>query len=237
MIAMLESLKSRGVVCLTAFVIISSLFACAPATQVESAGSSSSNKLADESNDDDAIADVEIPKCTRKNCPEVKYKVELVDLSTGGAMSTLRGETSTSLTWGFKIVKASSGNEVRQILVDLSDTPSEGRVELKENTAVMMGVFSAATSGSIKVRWRDVDYCKVKYSTPSDCSDIKKEIGAMDNSENFSFTIDKSAKELEIEQLEAKKKQMGTINCAMGIFGAFTGNMAGVANCLGMFGN
>ena len=210
--------------------------ACAPETQVESAGTST-NKLADNNEDDNAVADVPMPKCTKKSCPEIKYKVDLVDLTTGSLMSSLRGETSTSLTWGFKIVKASSGNEIRQVLVDLADTPSEGRVELKENTAVMMGVFSAASSGSIKVRWRDVDYCRVKHSTPADCSDIKKEIGAMDNSETFSYTIDKSAKELEIEQLEAKKKQMGTINCAMGIFGAFTGNMAGVANCLGMFGN
>lgn len=214
-----------------AFLLLS--VGCAPDTQVESAGASPGKLSNDdaEGKDEPRKRDTD---CTKSSCAEVKFKLRLVDMKTGSNVTSFRGESIDKTAWGVEPERVNSSGPEREVQVTFDDLPSALQKQLKQPQAAAVGTFIDATSGSLKVRWRDMDMCRVKHSKIDECDNIDKAIAGIDKTESVSYTIDRSTKQEQMDQAEQQAKTAEMMGCGIGIFGAFMGKMDGITKCLGM---
>jgi len=186
---------------------------------------------------DDVTAPVEAfaaTDCQPDSCDPVSLVVHLVDMTTGGDIDELKGFSKEQVTWGLK-VSPEGVDGGRTLLLRVDSAPQELQVALKANTVVLMGTFNTTTSGSINVVYRDSSYCKAQNGGTA-CDDITVNLAKFDKQKSIAYRILQGAQDAAnaeiLQQNQALKSQQDKQNCLAGLFGVFTGNIAGVASCV-----
>lgn len=206
----------------------------APTSTNASAGETTEAMGTTGSAGDEAII---VSDCTSKaKCPKVEIEVQLIDMATGDTVNSLKGVTLTQVAWGLKALPTDSKAAGRKYLLKINDESTDVEVSRKANTAIAMGSFATATTGSLTATYRDVDYCKLNSKKPDDCTDIDQEM-SLDQTQEVAFTITQSSQQQAQAAAEAKQKQaqsnVNNAQCMAGMFSVFTGKIGGIAGCAG----
>lgn len=219
--------------------ITAALTACGPSAQrAEIVDDGSRTSAADQNKPDPNAAAVPVDAtpsdCTPRSCPELRWKLEVVDPQSGGVLEGAKGWINQLLAWGVRI--SSPEKSPRRALVKVEQTPSELQTATKANTAIVAGAFAKPTAGSFTVRYRDVDRCRVKLKAKN-CDDITAELEDADERATISYQIQLSPADQALTDAERRTKEAKTkavaAQCIGGFIGSITGNLGGLAGCAG----